>query len=52
MGFWDADGDQLAGAVQPRQPAAVAPVGLDLVAGCSRDERGRDHLAGNPMGVQ
>jgi hypothetical protein len=28
------------GAVQPRQPPAVAPVGLDLVAGCSRaDER-------------
>jgi hypothetical protein len=24
----DADGDQLAGAVQPRQPTAVAPVGL------------------------
>jgi hypothetical protein len=24
----DADGDQLAGAVQPRQPPAVAPVGL------------------------
>jgi hypothetical protein len=29
----DADGDQLAGPVQPRQPAAVPPVGLDLVAG-------------------
>jgi hypothetical protein len=28
MGFWDADGDQLAGAVQPGQAAAVAPVGL------------------------
>jgi hypothetical protein len=27
----DADGDQLAGAVQPSQPPAVAPVGLDLV---------------------
>jgi hypothetical protein len=27
------DGDQLAGAVQPGQPPAVAPVGLDLVAG-------------------
>jgi hypothetical protein len=29
----DADRDQLPGPVQPRQPAAVAPVGLDLVAG-------------------
>jgi hypothetical protein len=29
----DADGDQLAGAVQPRQPAAVPPVGLDPIAG-------------------
>ena len=38
----DADGDQLAGAVQPCQAAAVAPVGLDLVAGRSRDERWRD----------
>ena len=28
MGFWDADGDQLAGAVQPGQAPAVAPVGL------------------------
>jgi len=27
----DADGDQLAGAVQPGQPPAVAPVGLDLI---------------------
>jgi hypothetical protein len=27
----DADTDQLAGAVQPGQPPAVAPVGLDLV---------------------
>jgi hypothetical protein len=34
----DADGDQLAGAVQAGQAAAVAPVGLDLVAGCSGDE--------------
>jgi hypothetical protein len=48
----DADGDQLAGAVQPGQPAAVAPVGLDLVAGGSRDERGGDHLAGDPLAVQ
>jgi hypothetical protein len=31
----DADGDQLAGAVQPGQAPAVAPVGLDLVADCS-----------------
>jgi hypothetical protein len=30
----DADGDQPAGAVQPGQPAAVPPVGLDLVARC------------------
>jgi hypothetical protein len=36
----DADGDQLAGAVQPGQAPAVAPVGLDLVAGRSWDERG------------
>jgi hypothetical protein len=28
MGFWDADGDQLAGPVQPGQAPAVAPVGL------------------------
>jgi hypothetical protein len=48
----DADGDQLAGPVQPGQPPAVAPVGLDLVASRSGDERGRDHLAGDPMGVQ
>jgi hypothetical protein len=52
MGFWDADGDQLAGAVQPGQAPAVAPVGLDLVAGRSGDERGRDHLAGDPLTVQ
>jgi hypothetical protein len=45
----DADGDQLAGAVQPGQPPAVAPVGLDLVPGRSGDERGRDHLAGDPL---
>jgi hypothetical protein len=48
----DADGDQLAGAVQPGQAPAVAPVGLDLVAGCSGDERGRDHLAGDSLAVQ
>jgi hypothetical protein len=48
----DADGDQFTGAVQPGQAAAVAPVGLDLVAGRSRDERGRDHLAGDPLAVQ
>ena len=28
MGFWDADGDQLAGPVQAGQAPAVAPVGL------------------------
>jgi hypothetical protein len=28
MGFWDGDGDQFAGAVQPGQPPAVAPIGL------------------------
>jgi hypothetical protein len=48
----DADGDQLAGAVQARQAAAVAPVGLDLVPGRSGDERWRDHLAGDPLAVQ
>jgi hypothetical protein len=45
----DPDGDQLAGAVQPGQPAAVAPVGLDLVTRRSGDQRWRDHLAVDPM---
>jgi hypothetical protein len=41
----DADGDQLAGAVQPRQPAAVPRIGLDPIPRCDRDQRRRDHLA-------
>jgi hypothetical protein len=48
----DADGDQFPGAVQAGQPPAVAPVGLDLVPGRSGNERGRDYLAGDPLGVQ
>ncbi len=48
----DADGDQLAGAVQPRQPAAVPPVGLDPIAGGLGDQRGRDHLAAHVHAVQ
>ena len=44
----DADTDQLAGAMQPGQPAAVPPVGLDLVARCPRDQRRGDHLAADP----
>jgi hypothetical protein len=45
----DADTDQLAGAVQPGQAAAVAPVGLDLVARRLGDQQGGDHLAADPM---
>ena len=41
----DADGHQLAGAVQPGQPAAVTTVGLDPIPGRGRDQRGRNHLA-------
>jgi hypothetical protein len=48
----DADGDQLPGAMQPGQPPAVAPVGLDLVPGRSWDERWGEHLAGDPLAVQ
>ena len=38
-------GDQLAGAVQPGLPAAVALVGLDLVTRRFGDQRRRDHVA-------
>jgi hypothetical protein len=45
----DADGDQLGGPVQPGQPPAVTAVSLDPVAGGLGDQRGRDHLAADPM---
>jgi hypothetical protein len=48
----DADSHQLAGAVQPGQPAAVPPVGLDLVARCPGDQRRGDHLAADPHALQ
>jgi hypothetical protein len=38
--------------MQPGQPAAVPPVGLDLVARCPRDQRRGDHLAADPHAVQ
>jgi hypothetical protein len=41
----DANGDQLAGAVQPGQPAAVPRIGLDPIPGAVGDQRRRDHLA-------
>ena len=49
--------DKLAGAVQPGEVARVDAVGLDAHAGASRDQRGRDHVAGEaeradePVGV-
>jgi hypothetical protein len=48
----DANGDQLAGAVQPGQPPAVTLVGLDLVTGRLGDQRRGDHLAAHPHAVQ
>src|SRR6266545_7708421 len=50
--WWDANGNQLAGAVQPGQPPAVTTVGLDLVTGCFGDQRRRDHLAADAHAVQ
>jgi hypothetical protein len=47
-----ADGHQLAGAVQPGQPPAVAAVGLDPVPGGGGDQRGRDHRTANVHAVQ
>jgi hypothetical protein len=48
----NADGDQLARAVQPRQPATVPPVGLDLIAGCPGDQRpGRSPGSPPPFGA-
>jgi hypothetical protein len=52
LGAGDADSDQLTGAVQPGQPPAVTPVGLDLVAGCPRDQRRGDHLAADSHALQ
>src|SRR5215216_1235509 len=49
---WDADADQLAGAVQPGQPPAIPPVGLDLVARRLGDQRRGDHLAAHVQAVQ
>jgi hypothetical protein len=40
---------QLAGAVQPGQPPAVAAVGLDSITGRSGDEGRRNDLAANPQ---
>ena len=48
----DPDGDQFSGPVQPGQPPAVPPVGLDLVAGGLGDQRRGDHLAAHPHAVQ
>jgi hypothetical protein len=41
------DGGELAGPVEPRELARIAPVGLDAVAGPDRNERRRDDLAGD-----
>jgi hypothetical protein len=46
------DRDQLAGAVQPSQPPAVAAVGLDPITGGLGNQRGRDHLAADVHAVQ
>jgi hypothetical protein len=48
----DADGHQFSGPVQPGQPPAVPPVGLDLVAGRLGDQRGGDHLAAHSHAMQ
>jgi hypothetical protein len=48
----DTDRHQLAGAVQPGQPSAVTPVGLDLVTGCLGDQRRGDHLAADPHALE
>src|SRR5215217_3214931 len=49
---WDADADQLAGAVQPGQPPAIPPVGFDLVARRLGDQRRGDHLAAHVQAVE
>jgi len=46
------DRHQLPGPVQPGQPAAVTPVGLDPIPGRLRDQRRRDHVAGHPHRAQ
>jgi hypothetical protein len=48
----NADSDQLPGAVQPRQPAAVSRIGLDPVPRCGGDQRRRDHLAADAHAVK
>jgi hypothetical protein len=43
-------GNQLAGAVQPSQPAAVPRIGLDPIPRCGGDQRRRDHLTAHVHG--
>src|SRR4029453_13859442 len=49
---WDAAADPLPGAVQPAQPPAIPPVGLDLVTRRLGDQRRGDHLAAHVQAVQ
>ena len=45
----DVHGRQIPRPQQPRQRDSIAPVGLYFVAGLPRDERRRDHLAGEAL---
>ena len=48
-GLGDVHRAQLAGPVQPRQLARVAPIGLDPLSHAARDERGRHDRAVDPQ---
>ena len=52
LGGGDADGRELAGAVQPGEVPGVDSVGLDSLAGATRDQGRRDHIAADAEGGQ